>query len=91
MDGAEFGRHTFMPMMPPRKTPQVDKLSDHFGQYLIQLSCKCGHTRQARPNVLARFAGWDAKLSDVVRRMRCSQCGKRECSYRVSPETKRDG
>jgi hypothetical protein len=77
-------------MMPPRKTPTVEKLSDHFGQYLIMLRCACGHTRQARPHTLARFAGWDAKLSDIVRRMRCSQCGRHRCSYEVHPETKRD-
>jgi hypothetical protein len=77
-------------MMPPRKTPKVEKLSDDFGQYKIMLTCKCGHSRQASPSTLARFAGWDAKLTDVVDRMRCSQCGKRQCTFTVRSETKRD-
>jgi hypothetical protein len=39
----------------------------------------------------AALAGWDALLTDVVRRLRCSQCGKRKCTATVRPEMKRDG
>jgi hypothetical protein len=79
------------PMMPPRPPLKVVKLGDHFGQYVLTISCKCGHTRTARPETLAKFAGWDTLLVDVVRRMRCSKCGARQCSVSVRPETKRDG
>ena len=55
-------------MMPPRPPLNVIKLSDHFGQYVLTISCECGHTRTARPQTLARFAGgWDALLVDVVK------------------------
>jgi len=78
-------------MMPPRPPLTIVKLSDHFGQYVLTLTCECGHTRIARPATLARFAGWEAELASIIKRMRCSKCGKRRCSVAVRPETKRDG
>ncbi len=78
-------------MMPPRAPLNVVKLSDHFGQYVLTLRCECGHTRVARPETLARLASWDATLTEVVKRLRCSKCGTRRCSAFVRPETKRDG
>jgi hypothetical protein len=78
-------------MMPPRQPLIVTKLSDNFGQFVLILTCKCGHVRTANPAVLARIAGWDALLADVVKRLRCSKCGMNECSATVRRETKRDG
>jgi hypothetical protein len=78
-------------MIPPRPALQIVKLSDNFGQYVITLSCTCGHSRTAAPRTLAALAGWDEHLAEVVKRMRCSRCGERSCSYKVRPETKRDG
>jgi hypothetical protein len=69
----------------------VVKLADHFGQYVITIKCECGHTRTARPQTFAALAGWDALLADVVKRLRCSHCGKRRCSAMVRQENKRDG
>jgi hypothetical protein len=78
--------------MPPRPPVKVVKLGDHFGQYLLTISCICGHTRTARPETLAKLAaGWDTLLADVVKRMRCSKCRARQCSVSVRPEIKRDG
>jgi hypothetical protein len=78
--------------MPPRPPRTVVKLADHFGQYVLTLTCAaCDHVRIAQPQTLARVTGWDALLADVVKRMRCSKCGKRQCSVSVQPETKRDG
>jgi hypothetical protein len=48
----------------------------------------CGHSRTAQPKTLA---GWDTLLTDVVRRLRYSQCDKRKCTATVRPEMKRDG
>jgi hypothetical protein len=78
-------------MMPPRQPLTVVRLADHFGQYVLTLTCACGHSRTAQPKTLAALAGWDALLTDVVRRLRCSQCGKRRCTATVRPEMKRDG
>jgi hypothetical protein len=78
-------------MMPPRPQLSVVQLADHFGQYVITITCTCGPTRNARPQTFAALAGWDALLVNVVKRMRCSQCGNRKCTAAVRPETKRDG
>ena len=71
---------------------QVDKLSDEFGQYTLVLTCgKCGHERTAQPHTLGRLCGWDAKLEEVVRRLRCSKCGAKQCSWRAFPPRKPRG
>lgn len=66
----------------------------------IRTPCRCTilfnwplriETRTAQPRTLASLAVWDALLVDVLKRLRCSQCGKRQCSATVRPETKRDG
>jgi hypothetical protein len=79
-------------MIPPRPTLKIEKLSDNFGQFVITLRCECGHARNASPKTFAGIAGWDAKLADVVKRARCSKCGKRgRCTVNVRHEHKRDG
>jgi len=78
------------PVIPPRPPPEIDRLGDNFGQYVITLKCACEHARRAQPATLAAFAGWEARLVDVVRRMRCSKCGERRCSTSVRHEHKRD-
>ena len=69
------------------KPLNIDKLSDEFGQYEILLTCKCGHTRRCYPHTLAAFAGWEAKLNDVVKRMRCTKCDKKLCMAKTMRET----
>jgi hypothetical protein len=65
---------------------RIEKLSDEFGQYELFLKCEsCLHERRTSPHKLANICGWDAKLNDVVRRMRCSTCGKKKCTARVVP------
>jgi len=61
----------------------IEKLSDEFGQYLIYVKCQCGHIRRCHPHTLAAFAGWDARLEDVVRRLRCSKCTQKHCVART--------
>jgi len=68
------------------KDLKIDKLSDEFEQYQILLTCACGHTRRCYPNTLASFAGWDAKLADVVKRLRCAKCGEKKCIARAMRE-----
>jgi hypothetical protein len=65
----------------------IEKLSDEFGQYELLLTCKCGHTRRVYPRTLAGIAGWDARLIDVVKRLRCSKCGRRGCEAKPVPLT----
>lgn len=70
----------------------IDKLSDEFGQYTLVLKCaECGHERKAEPQTLGRLCGWDARLADVAKRMRCSKCGKKRCSLQAFPPKKPRG
>jgi DNA-directed RNA polymerase subunit RPC12/RpoP len=70
----------------------IDKLSDEFGQYLLIIKCDaCGHERSSDPHTLGRLCGWDAKLADVARRMRCSKCGKKNSTLRAIPLTRPRG
>jgi hypothetical protein len=62
---------------------KIDKLSDEFGQYTIHLTCSCGHIRKCTPHTFAALAGWDARLKDVVRRLRCSKCNQKKCTART--------
>jgi hypothetical protein len=67
---------------------QITKLSDEFGQYTLVLTCgSCLRERRTTPHLLAKLCGWDAKLEDVARRMRCSICGKKQCTARAVPLT----
>jgi hypothetical protein len=71
---------------------QIDKLSDEFGQYTLILKCdQCGHERITQPTTLGRLCGWDAKLIDVAKRMRCSKCDAKQCSLRAVPPRKPRG
>lgn len=70
----------------------IDKLSDEFAQYTLVLKCaECGHERKAEPHTLGRLCGWDARLEDVAKRMRCSKCGKKRCALRAFPLKKPRG
>jgi hypothetical protein len=65
-------------MMPPRQPLTVVKLSDHFGQYVLTLTCgACGHSRTVQPQTLARMAG-----------VRCLPTWSSEC---VVPNVASDG
>jgi hypothetical protein len=70
----------------------IDKLSDEFGQYTLALKCSaCGHERTAQPHTLGRLCGWDARLEDVAKRMRCSKCGLKKCTLQAFPPRKPRG
>jgi rRNA maturation protein Nop10 len=88
MDGEAFARDN----PPMRRGFQIEKLSDEFGQYTLVLKCsECGHERKAEPHALGRLCGWDARLEDVAKRMRCSKCGKKRCTLRAFPPKKPRG
>ena len=69
-----------------RRDFKVEKLSDEFGQYDLILKCgACGHERRIVPKSRANVCGWEANLSDVTRRLRCSKCGERQCIVKALP------
>jgi hypothetical protein len=75
-----------------RREFRIEKLSDEFGQHTLVLKCAaCGHERTAEPHTLGRLCGWDARLEDVAKRMRCSKCGKKDCQLRAFPLKKPRG
>jgi hypothetical protein len=59
----------------------IKKLSDRFADYTLRIRCqKCGHERTAEPHALAKLLGWEATLTTVAARLRCSKCNVRgEC------------
>jgi rRNA maturation protein Nop10 len=72
--------------MPPF---HVEKLSDEFGQYTLILNCPaCGYERVAAPKILGQLCGWDTRLDEVAKRLRCSKCGKKQCTVRAMPAQK---
>jgi hypothetical protein len=76
-------------MSPPMR---IERLSDEFGQYSLVLTCgACRYEREAMPHTLGRLCGWDAKLTDVARRLRCSKCGRKQCVIRAVPPRKPRG
>jgi hypothetical protein len=63
-----------------RRPPQIAKLSDRFGDYVLIMTCRrCKHSRRADPHSIAKLLGWDAPLSAVAARLRCSNCHAKEC------------
>jgi hypothetical protein len=70
----------------------VEKLSDEFGQYTLILTCSAAqYERVTSPQVLGRLCGWDARLDEVAKRLRCSKCGKKKCNIRAIPPRKTRG
>ena len=73
---------------PMGKDFHIEKLADEFGQYELHLKCEsCLHERRTTPHLLANLCGWDAKLVEVARRLRCSVCGQKKCTARAVPVT----
>ena len=71
---------------------KVSRLSDKFGQYHLNLKCTCcGHERQSYPHTLAHLSGWDARLEEIEKRLRCSKCGQKSCRIRAVPMVKPRG
>jgi hypothetical protein len=67
----------------------IKQLNDQLGRYVIHVQCRvCSHARDIRPLVLARICGWDAELSRVIPRMRCSQGGKKNCDVKIGFDAK---
>jgi hypothetical protein len=76
----------------PRRDKEVARLADEFGQYAIALSCRrCRHARTVYPTALARIFGWQAELTVIARRFRCSKCNAKQCDLRVSFPVKPHG
>jgi hypothetical protein len=66
------------------RPPQITKLSDRFGDYVLVLTCrKCKHGRRTDPHALAKILGWETPLKQVAERLRCSNCGAKDCELAI--------
>jgi hypothetical protein len=64
-----------------RRPLNIEKLSDRFGDYVLLITCrKCKHARRSEPHALAKLLGRDASLEKVAARLRCSNCGTKDCT-----------
>jgi DNA-directed RNA polymerase subunit RPC12/RpoP len=62
------------------RKPVVTKLGDEFGDYLLTISCRrCRHTLISEPGTLAQRVGWEITLGELATRLRCTECGSKEC------------
>jgi hypothetical protein len=74
-----------------RTLPNVQRLSDQGGQFLIDVRCRCGYACWIRPKELARRFGWDLDVSKLQPRLRCSKCGSRQPQVRIVAEPRPRG
>lgn len=62
----------------------VRRLRDYNGMFVLSVQCTaCKHERPISAEFLARIAGRDALVAQVVRRLRCSKCDGREIDVMV--------
>ena len=76
---------------PVRVLPQIKKLAECFGDFLVRVTCPCGASRHIEPEALARIAGRFATLAALAQRMRCSQCGKKVAEVDTVARPRRRG
>jgi hypothetical protein len=62
---------------PVRVLPNIKRLDECFGDFLVRVTCPCGVSRHIEPEALARIAGRSVTLAALATRMRCSHCGKK--------------
>ena len=62
---------------PVRVLPNITKLDECFGDFLVRVTSPCGASRHIEPEALARMAGPSVTLATLAQRMRCSQCGRK--------------
>jgi hypothetical protein len=72
-------------------TTQVEFFCE-ISDYTLILKCpECCHERITQPHTLGLLVRLNAKLEDVEKRMRCSICGKKNCTARAVPPRKPRG
>jgi hypothetical protein len=64
-------------MRTVRVLPDIKKLGDCFGDFLVGVICPRGASRHVEPTALARIARCSVTLAALAQRMRCSQCAKK--------------
>jgi hypothetical protein len=82
LDGRSASDRARSPGMMPPPTHQCREAGDHFGQYVLTISCTCGHTRTAHTDTravrrLGRTAGRRGQPNALLEVWRTAmQCGR---------------
>ena len=77
--------------LPMRTLPDIKKLDDCFGMFLVRVTCKCGASRDIPPDALARMTSWQTTLEALAPRMRCSVCGTKGAQVVAVPQPRPRG
>lgn len=68
----------------PLPASSLSKLGDHFGQYLLCISCATyRHFWELDPKVLAKQFGWEASFAEVIATISCPRCKSKPCDVEV--------
>ncbi len=52
---------------------------------MLVIACrKCRHTRVTPPAALAKIVGWEISLIALATRLRCSNCGAKDCTLEAN-------
>jgi len=74
-----------------RRLDTIKKLDDDFAMFIVNIDCKCGHSRCVKPDVLAKFVGWKCTLDELSKKLRCSKCQAKEPEVFATPEPRPRG
>lgn len=62
----------------------ISTLREYAESYRLHVYCpSCGHKTDLDAEAAASAAGWDAELSTIHARLRCSQCGHRPAKIQI--------
>ena len=76
----------------PLPADAISRLDDHFGQYVICVTCKaCQHTGELDPAARARRYGWKKLLASIVKNLRCAKCKQKQCTVEIAFDEKPRG
>jgi hypothetical protein len=62
---------------PSRVLPHIKRLDDALGDFIVRVTCPCGHIPPHRAGSARADRLRSATLAQLATRMRCSQCGKK--------------
>ena len=70
----------------------LSRLSDHFGQYTIFVTClSCGHTSERSPADLAKRFGWNTPNAWIEAHLTCKTCRAKHCKAEIAFDEKPRG
>jgi hypothetical protein len=69
-----------MSVVPPfTATATLNHVVHELHRPLFARCTSCSHSRRLRPMSLAAKYGWEIRMEEIARRLRCIACGSRDC------------